>query len=44
MSSIKREIESGNATVETANKVAQIIIIVALGALILGLSLGGLFF
>lgn len=41
MPSIKRQIESGTTTVNTAKVVTAIIIIVALGSLLLGISLGG---
>jgi hypothetical protein len=44
MSSIKRQIETGTTTIDTARKVTTIIIVIALGSLILGISLGGLFF
>lgn len=44
MASIKQEIENGTTTVATARKVAAIIIIVGLGALLLGISIGGYWF
>lgn len=42
--SIKKDIEGGMTTVSTARKVTMIIITVAIGALLLGISLGGWFF
>ncbi len=42
--SLKRDIESGNTTVDTAKQVASIIITVTVGALILGFAVARLFF
>lgn len=42
--SIKRQIENGTTTVSTAKLVTLIIILVGLGGLLLGLSLGGFLF
>ncbi len=42
MSSIKRQIENGTTTVSTARIVTTIIIIIAVGTLLLGISIGGL--
>lgn len=42
--SLKKQVESGMTTVTTAQKISMVIIVIGLGALLLGISIGGLFF